>query len=145
MEIDFLILADAAQVAEGKLYLLGGGWDRMAINVLPAVQTVGIAVGVIVPWNETNTTHTLRLTIEDEDGATILQPVDVQLEIGRPAGLTAGSDQRITVAFNAHLGLSKLGGYAITAELETGAQKRLRFGVTPGPQFRQDSPPRAGE
>jgi len=142
MEIDFLILADAAQVAEGKLYLLGGGWDRMAVNTLPAVQTVGIAVGVVVPWNETNTPHTLRLMIDDEDGATILQPVEVSLEIGRPAGLSAGSDQRVTVAFNAHIPLAKLGGYAVTAALENGAQKRLRFGVTPGPQFRQDATPR---
>jgi hypothetical protein len=145
MDIDFLILADAAQVAEGKLYLLGGGWDRMAVNVLPAVQSIGVAIGVVVPWNETNTSHTLRLTIEDEDGATILQPVDVQLEIGRPAGLTPGSDQRVTVAFNAHIPLAKLGGYVVTAALENGAQKRLRFGVAPGPQFRQDSTPRTDD
>jgi hypothetical protein len=138
MEIDFLILADAAQVAEGKLYLLGGGWDRMAVNVLPAVQTIGIAVGVAVPWAETNIPHTLRLTVEDDDGGTVLQPVDVRLEIGRPAGLAAGSDQRVTVAFNAHLGLSRLGGYVVTAALENGAQRRLRFSVTPGPQFRQE-------
>jgi hypothetical protein len=145
MDIDYLILADAAQVAEGKLYLLGGGWDRLAVNVLPAVQSVGIAVGVIVPWNETNTSHTLRLTIEDDDGTAILQPVDVQLEVGRPAGITAGSDQRVTVAFNAHLGLSKLGGYVITASLETSAPKRLRFAVSPGLQFRQEPPPPTGE
>lgn len=138
MEIDFLILADAAQVAEGKLYLLGGGWDRIAVNTLPAVQTVGIAVGVIVPWNETNVPHTLTLTVEDDDGAAILQPVEVRLEIGRPAGLIAGSDQRVTVAFNAHLGLAKLGGYVVTTSLENGAQKRLRFAVSAGPQFRQD-------
>ncbi len=141
MDIDFLILADAAQVAEGKLYLLGGGWDRMALNSLPAVQTIGIAVGVIVPWNETNTPHTLRLMVEDEDGATIIQPVEVRLEIGRPAGLSAGSDQRVTVAFNAHLPLSKRGGYVVTTALENGAQKRLRFRVAPGPQFRQEPTP----
>lgn len=138
MEIDFLILADAAQVAEGKLYLLGGGWDRMAVNTLPAVQTVGIAVGVIVPWNETNAPHTLTLTVEDEDGGAVLQPVEVRLEVGRPVGLPAGADQRITVAFNAHLGLAKLGGYVVATALENGTQRRLRFGVTAGPQFRQE-------
>ena len=32
MEIEWLILADAAQVTGNKLYLLGGGWDRLNVN-----------------------------------------------------------------------------------------------------------------
>ena len=136
MEIDFLILADAAQVAEGKLYLMGGGWDRLAVNMLPATQMVGIAVAVVVPWAETNTPHTLTLTIDDEDGAAVLPPVTVRVEVGRPPGLAAGAEQRVLVAFNAQLQLPRLGGYAISAALEDGAQKRLRFATVAGPQFR---------
>lgn len=136
MEIDFLILADAAQVADGKLYLLGGGWDRLAVNALPAVQMAGIAVAVVVPWSETNIPHTMTLTIDDEDGAAVLPPVSVQVEVGRPPGLAAGADQRVLVAFNAQLNLPRLGGYAVTAALESGTQRRLRFSAVRGPQLR---------
>ena len=136
MEIDFLILADAAQVAEGKLYLLGGGWDRLAVNALAAAQLVGVAVGVLVPWAETNTPGTLTLTIEDEDGGQVLPPVTVRVEVGRPAGLPAGAEQRVMVAFNAQLALPRLGEYAVTATLDGGARKRHRFGVVPSAQFR---------
>ena len=136
MEIDFLILADAAQVADGKLYLLGGGWDRIAVQSLPAMQMAGIAVGVLVPWSETNTPQTLTLTIEDEDGAAVLPQVAVRVEVGRPPGLPAGAEQRVMVAFNAQLALPRLGGYVITAALDGGTERRLRFGVVPGPQFR---------
>jgi len=39
MEVEWLILADAAQVVGNKLYLMGGGWDKLTINnVFPADQ-----------------------------------------------------------------------------------------------------------
>lgn len=136
MDIDFLILADAAQVADGKLFLLGGGWDRLAVPTLPTAQSVGIAVGIVVPWGDTNAPHQLVLTVEDEDGGAVLPPVEVRIEVGRPPGLPAGADQRVMVAFNAQLALSRLGDYAVTASLGAGIQRRLRFGVVPGPQFR---------
>jgi len=139
MEIDFLILADAAQVADGKLYLLGGGWDRIAVQGLPAVHMAGIAAGVVVPWSETNTTRTLTLTVEDEDGATVLPQITVRVEVGRPPGLPAGAEQRVMFAFNAQLNLPHLGGYVVSVTLEDGTRRRLRFEVVPGPQFRPAS------
>jgi hypothetical protein len=138
LEIDFLILADAAQVADGKLYLMGGGWDRIAVNGLPVIQAAGIAVGVLVPWSETNTPRTLTLAIEDEDGGEVLPQVGVRVEVGRPPGLAGGADQRVMVAFNAQLALQRLGDYVISAALDAGSQKRLRFSVAPGPQFRPE-------
>src|SRR5262245_29404288 len=140
MEIDFLILADAAQVSEGKLYLLGGGWDHLTVNALPAAQFVGVAVGVLVPWTETNTPHTLTLSIEDEDGNAVLGPLSVRVEVGRPASLPAGAEQRVLVAFNAQIALPRLGDYAVTVALEDGPRRRHRFGVHPGPQY---NPPRS--
>src|SRR5688500_1930861 len=32
MEVEWLILADSAQVIGGKLFLLGGGWDVLTVN-----------------------------------------------------------------------------------------------------------------
>ncbi len=32
MDVEWLILADAAQVNGNKLYLLEGGWDRLTIT-----------------------------------------------------------------------------------------------------------------
>lgn len=136
MEIDFLILADAAQVAEGKLYLMGGGWDRLAVNALPAAHLAGFAVGVLVPWTETNTAHALTLTIADEDGGEVMPPVAINVEVGRPSGLPAGSEQRVLVAFNAQISLPTLGGYAVTLSLNGEPRKRARFTVAAGPNLR---------
>jgi hypothetical protein len=136
MEIDFLILADAAQVVDGKLYLLGGGWDRLQVAALPAGHMLGVAVGVLVPWTEANSGRTLTLTIADEDGGLVLPPVTVRVEVGRPAWLPAGAEQRVVLAFNAQVALPRLGDYVVTAALDSGPEKRHRFSVMAGPGFR---------
>jgi hypothetical protein len=136
MDIDFLILADSAQVAEGKLYMLGGGWDRLAVMGLPAVQPMGIAVGLLVPWGETNVPANLWLSIEDEDGGAVMPPVSAGVVVGRPTGIPPGSDQRVILAFNVQIALPHLGGYAVTARFEDGAWRRHRFTVQAAPNFR---------
>jgi len=39
MQLDFLILADRAEAVNGKLYLLGGAWDRLGLTSLPGQPT----------------------------------------------------------------------------------------------------------
>jgi hypothetical protein len=136
MEIDFLILSDSAQVAEGKLYMLGGGWDRLAVIGLPAVQPMGIAVGLLVPWGETNVPTNLWISIEDDDGGAVMPSVSARVEVGRPTGIPPGSEQRVILAFNVQVALPRLGGYAVIAGFDDGAWRRHRFTVQAGPNFR---------
>ena len=57
VEVNCFILADGAQEAAGKLYVLGGGWDRLIVNTLPTpLITAAIAIVLSVPWNEANET-----------------------------------------------------------------------------------------
>ena len=44
-----MMLADSAQVSEGKLFILGGGWS---VTGPPAPSA--IALHVEVPWDQTN-------------------------------------------------------------------------------------------
>ena len=69
-----LMLADAAQVAGGKLYVLGGGW-----SVLYAPAPFAIALKIEVPWSVGDDTHTLRLELLDEDGQVVLGGEDKPL------------------------------------------------------------------
>lgn len=99
-----IILADSAEVREGLLFLLGGGWSIGG----PAAQPFAIAGLIEVGWDETNTQHSLELTIEDEDGAPLLLPTpagDVPFrigpapfEVGRPPGIARGSSFNMPVA-----------------------------------------------
>jgi hypothetical protein len=91
-----LILADAAQVAEGKLNVLGGGWTITGPDPVP----FALAGIIEVPWQETNRNHTFRFELIDLDGNPVMvdgpdgqQPValDGGFEVGRPPGVRAGS------------------------------------------------------
>ena len=58
-----LLMADSAQVADRKLYILGGG-----ITILPARPTpVAIAMIIQCPWDQANLRHSWKLELLDED------------------------------------------------------------------------------
>ena len=64
-----MMLADAAQVAEGKLSILGGGWSMIVPGGPFAV------CGIIdIPWYQGTDWHTLRLELIDADGEPVLVP-----------------------------------------------------------------------
>jgi hypothetical protein len=59
-----MLLADSAQVADGKLYILGGGWSVTGPEPVPSA----VAIKVAVDWHEFNASHHWELILEDADG-----------------------------------------------------------------------------
>jgi hypothetical protein len=98
-----LILCDAAQAVEGKLYILGGGWTMVKVNPGEAV-TMGLGAIVTVDWNETNQPFDVKVELQLEDGPVVTineQPImmGALLEVGRPPGTKAGSQMNASLAF----------------------------------------------
>ena len=100
-----MMLADAAQAIENKLYILGGGWSITGPEPSPSA----IALHVKVPWDQTNRQHVMLLELLDIDGDPVLveTPVGSQalrvenrFEVGRPAGIKPGSWLEVAVALN---------------------------------------------
>ena len=134
MEIEWLILADSAQVVGNKLYLLGGGWDRLNINRdFPVNQRLAIAVAIKIPWNETNLKHELEVEVISEDPATEepkrLAKINGQFEVGRPVGIPAGQDQRIQMAIDMGLRLDNPGTKTVIARIDGEEMRRLLFSI----------------
>ena len=99
-----LLLADHAVVADGKLYINGGGWSVTGPGPMPSA----IAVKLDVPWDRANRRLQLRLRLVDQDGDPVLLPspegpqpvlIEGEAEIGRPAGLLPGADVDFPLAF----------------------------------------------
>lgn len=132
MNVEWLILADAAQVVGGKLYLLGGGWDVLtAAAGFPLQQRVTIAAAFTVPWTETNSPHNVEIEITDSDGNS-LGTITGRIEMGRPPGLPQGSDQRAQLATEIGLNFPAAGTYVIVARVEGREEKRVAFRVQAG-------------
>ena len=90
-----MLYCDHAQVANGKLYVLGGGWTHSVQVGVP--MPLAVAVQLDIPWTAANEKHSLILELVDEDGNLVTAddaPVKVegQFEAGRPPGIKPGSD-----------------------------------------------------
>lgn len=131
MRTDFLIVADGAQVAEGKLYLIGGAWNRLSLAQFPGAAPFAVALGLMVGWDETNQTHTAALTLENEDGLTVLGPIETRFEVGRPAGIVAGDEQRVVVAINGQVSIPSPGGYSVVVRIAGDEIGRTSFRAVP--------------
>lgn len=129
MEIEWLILADAAQIAGGKLYLMGGGWDRLTIRrPFPVQQQMAVAASFRVGWNETNMQHRFEIEVADADGVT-LGKVAGTFEVGRPTGIAPGQEQRTQIAVGMGVPLKRSGTYVIIARLNGEEGRRFPFSV----------------
>ena len=134
MEVEWLILADSAQVIGNKLYLLGGGWDVLAARKdFPFDQRCAIAVAVKIPWGETNQKHSFEIEMisEDKDTEEIKSMVKVggQFEVGRPPGIQLGQDQRIQLAIDMGLKIEEPGIKTVVARIDGTESKRINFNV----------------
>lgn len=101
-----LMLCDHATVADGKLYIAGGGWSVAG----PAPGPSAIALLLAVPWDQANQPHKFRLWLERQDGEPVTRPnelgqeapvvFEAGFEVGRPPGITPGTALDVPVAIS---------------------------------------------
>jgi hypothetical protein len=96
-----VMVADAAQVVDHKLYILGGGLTAIG----PHPQPLSVAVLLRIPWDRANIVHAWRLEVLDEDGAPVPGPehplsVGGNVETGRPLGARPGSPLQVPMVVN---------------------------------------------
>lgn len=131
-----LLLCDAVQVSGGKLFVLGGGWNGL-LKMQPGPASMGLAVLVVVPWNETNQRHRIKATLVTQDGAAVMnedRPVVVEgeFEVGRPPGTPAGSSLNVPLAINISVDIAP-GGYRWELAIDGSVEARTSFTVSAGP------------
>lgn len=126
-----VVLCDAAQSADGKLYLMGGGWTRIAADA-----TANMALGIIVhvPFDMSNQQLPLIAELLDDDGRTVNingseVKAEAQFEMGRPAGLKQGEQLSTPFAMNFR-GLDlPPGGYVFEVSIQGEPVARCPFRV----------------
>lgn len=100
-----LMLCDSAQAVNGKLYILGGGWNLTGPDPTPSA----IALLIEVPWDQANRHHSLRLSLVTDDGQPVMVPtptgprptqIDAGFEVGRPPGHRPGTPLNVVLGIN---------------------------------------------
>ncbi len=127
--IDFVILGDFAQAVNGKLNLIGGGWNVHNATQYPSVMQFGIGIGFLVPWALTNRSYTFELVIKESEGTDLLK-AGGEFEAGRKAGIPPGMTQRLTLGISGHIQLNSPGTYEIIVTTDK-ASKQISFEALP--------------
>ncbi len=127
-----MLLCDSAQVSDGKLYILGGGWN----NCSAGPTNMGVALNIIVPWDMSNRTFKWGLELLTEDSEPVLlgdpptQPVTLsgEFEVGRPPGWPRGTPLSVPLAVNAiGIPLQHSRGYSWEFKLNGNPEERVSF------------------
>ncbi len=83
-----LLLCDAAQAVNGKMYILGAGWNLTGPQPSPSA----LAVQIDVPWDQANHQHKIVFRLVTEDAEPVLGPtpqgdkpvqIEAEFEVGR--------------------------------------------------------------
>ncbi len=118
-----MMLADHAQVADGKLFISGGGWSTCGAGPTPC----SVAVIFHVPWQETNEKISFSLRLVDEDGRGVMQPgaqdglpvqVNGHFEARRTPEITPGTEINVPMSFNIILHLAPSSRYSWVLDVD---------------------------
>lgn len=126
--IEFLLLADRAEAIGGKLYIMGGGWDRITPEDISQPLTISVAVGILVPRSQASDIQTITATIEDMDGSELVRTQAAFSVTGTPI---VPPDQRLRTLVTVpelHIIFPRPGGYRLRATIATD-QRDVVFAV----------------
>lgn len=115
MNIQIAVLCDAATDYQGKLNLLGA-FDTIFTRKLPAIHpSCAIVLRAIFTRVETGK-HRVRIDFVDEDGKSVLQPLDLPFEVVMPP-------QAVTLSRNfivnlQQVKLERAGSYSVDVAID---------------------------
>ncbi len=137
-----VLLCDAAQEVNGKLYILGGGWSVTG----PGPFQSALAMKFEVPWDQANRPHELNIHLVDEDGAAVRAPgpagaqevrIQGQFEVGRPPGLVPGVPLDTPMVIDIppiDLAPGRRYTWVVEIDGQTEDHWRASFSLRPGPE-----------
>ncbi len=137
MQVDSLMLANSAELRDGLLFLLGGGWTRCwpePGQQFPFERVIVSALAIRVDYAETNEEHRFRLEVRDADES-VLQPqqIDGGFTVGRPSDLVVGMSQVVQVAGPMAVQIPSPGIFSLVLTIDDSEAKRITFEVMGGP------------
>jgi len=145
MEVD-AFLADSVESVEGKLYVLGAGWNVLTTTQIPTRHPrVGVGIIIHVPYTATNQLHTFAVYLVDADDNELplsdappgagepdgkVRRLSGQFNVGRPPTLQPGDEQLVALGVNIDgLVFDRADAYRFVVELDGSREKFLPFRV----------------
>lgn len=130
MDVDFAILADAAEVSNGKLYVLGGAIDTIWGASAPCVHPqISFALKLLLEPAELQREHELEVCVVEADGKRVMS-MKGKLESQRSANLPSGWKQGVVAVMKfVNLKFPHFGHYEFAVLVNGSQRKSVPFRV----------------
>jgi len=131
-EIEWVILADNAEVVGNRLFLMGGGWDKLTPNTPAFVHFLAVAVSIQVEWDDVvqEREHRIDITHAPVGAARKLLVTAMAKPMLTPQ-MREGEKQRAQLAVKIALQFDAPGTHDIEVSLNGATTKTVRFHVNP--------------
>jgi hypothetical protein len=97
VDLDFAFLADSADVASSKLYVMGGAFDTIYVQSFPAVHaSLAVVIRLLLNPHDLDRKHKLDIVLLDADGRQIASAPS-ELIVNKTSDLPAGWKQPFTL------------------------------------------------
>lgn len=131
MNLSYALLADYAQVENGKVYIVGGGITILWRSDYPAPLGITAVVGFSYNNVEAGSTRDFRLQVNDADGNALAPPLEFQFVLparseGLPTSVPLEAVFTINLASNVPL-IPSPGNYVIEVMADSNHQASLPF------------------
>ncbi len=132
-EIEFLILADRVEVHDGKLYIMGGGWDRLTVPDFRQPIGFNMALAVLVPRSIAGRNLEVGIHLERANGSRVAPEISAMLTTNPTPDAPPGSPVRCILAGSAAWLLPGPGRYWVVATPGGTRGRSVAFSVV-GPE-----------
>jgi hypothetical protein len=135
MKVQWAMLANAVEVRDGLVNMLGGAWDSIAVTQTPAegaplaVMRATLVLRVLLDRSETGREHTIELRVVDADGAVQAQTSGTFSAKPNP-NLPIGWDQGLVLPISlSGARLNRIGGHEVTILIDGEFRHSVPFQV----------------
>lgn len=131
------LAADAALVANGKLYIHGGGWDTIHTASFPTTHpAMAIAFVLEFDYTEAPDRVPIRIDLLDDDEVEMGLRLETILEVGHPPGSSRGNPIQIPQAITLPMvSFPKPGGYRFRISARSQEVGSIKFHLASLPQL----------
>jgi len=131
--LDYLVVANYAQIMDGMLNLIGGNFSditRSGEDSTSALHNFSAAFSISIPWDSSNQLHSVTIRLENLDGTKVLGEAKASFSIGRLPKVTEDSEQHAIGVVQFSIIYPSPGYYQVKAIVDNGGDTRhWRFRV----------------
>lgn len=146
MEVTTAMLADAAAVESGKLYVHGGAWSVLNAAEFPVTHpSMALALVFRVEYTEALEDHPVVIELLDEDDQPLGPRIEGLINVGHPPRTRPGTPTFVPQAIRMNLlRFEREGGYRFRVSVDDAEVASVPFRVLAKPAGRRRQPRGSG-